>query len=160
MRFADLMELGVSSKQIAFMLDIPGRTVRDWQRDPTHPHAIRITAKGEKFFRFQSAIQFIVERYRKINTAPPKGKLSAEIALLEARARREQIKAGKEAKELIPVDLAMQRIVKQSAAVKQSLDSLPKRLAPRLATMTDPHEIDELLSAEINRALSGLPDKL
>ena len=160
MRFVELLGLGMSTQQLSDLFDIPRRTIAEWTKDSSFPNSIRVGANGQKFYRFSEAAQYCVNHYKKLATDPNRGKSAAELALIEARARLVTLRADQEEGRSLPLELILPLLVKQSLAVRQAFDGAPGRWAPRLAEMSDPHDIAEFVSSEINNAIAELPETI
>lgn len=160
MRFAELLSLGISVQQLSELFDIPRRTIAEWAKDSSFPKSIRVESNNQKFYRFSDAAQYCLNHYKKIAIDPNRGKSAAELALIEARARLVTLRADQEEGRLLPLELILPLLVKQSLAVRQAFDGAPGRWAPRLAEMSDPHDIAEFLASEINNAIAELPQNI
>jgi phage terminase Nu1 subunit (DNA packaging protein) len=160
MRSADFFRRGVTLKQLSDLYGIPRRTLDDWTKEPDHPAAIPAKGMRSNYYPLKAHVQFVVSKYRKKSTDPSLGKLPAELALLEAKAKRERLRAQREEGEAVLVEDVLDLLVRREVAARNALQSLSQRLAPRLAELSDPHDIAELLTQEINGAIAQLPKQI
>jgi len=72
------------------------------------------------------------------------------------RAERERIKLLQEKGELVIADDVKKEVMTLTRAIRDNMMSIPDRVASQLAVTRDPHEVRQLLDAEINTALRML----
>jgi phage terminase Nu1 subunit (DNA packaging protein) len=76
--------------------------------------------------------------------------------LLAAQATREEMRLSEDRRELIRVDAVRAELARRYVTARDTLMSLPARLATVLAGEADAAQVDRLLSDEIHRALSEI----
>lgn len=151
----------VSLHQLALLYDIPRRTLSEWaSKDPNHPDPVVVRPGGKQYFLLKAHIQYTINRYKNRASDPSLGKLPAEVALLEAKAKREAIRADKEEGQAVLIEDIGAILARREAAARKAFDGLAQRLAPRLAELSDAHDIAELLAKEINGAIAQLPKEI
>lgn len=141
----------VSLTDLADLLGRPRRTVTDWNSQTGFPAAVG-RREGANFYPLVESLRWIMAYV----TNRKQTKSEDELELIRAQTRVHQLRAQKLAGEAIPLKDALSLITKQNSLVRQSLEGIPSRLAPRLTSMTDPVLIEEFIKDELRSALSGL----
>lgn len=148
---------------------IPDGTLSDWvAMDGGYPEPVPLPGRGGLGYPVVPFLLAIIAGLRQRQkerrpSLPDPNKISlteAKTRLVCVQAEHERTKLDILVGQLLPLDEMTAINVRQVRAVRNALDNLPTRLAPTLATITDPLEIRDILTTEITRAYGEIADAL
>ncbi|MGL6352244.1 MAG: hypothetical protein ACRC2U_20910 [Aeromonas sp.] len=151
------------------LLDIPDTTLYDWIAiDDWYPAPVDLPGRGGSGYPVVEFLLAVIKGYRqRQKERRPSLPDPTKISLTEAKTRlvcvqteHEKTKLDILIGQLLPLDEQTAIAVRQVRAVCNALDNLPTRLAPTLATITDPLEIRDILTTELTRARAEIADGL
>lgn len=142
-----------SAKVIADLLDLTEKRVRQLRDEGI------IKESGRNFYELKSTVQAYIGYLRGLNSGSGKADYNAEKALLiKAKRQNEELDLQVKSNELHSADVVEQVVSDMLIRFKSRMMSIPSKLAPKLMTMSDPTEINELIRDSIYEALFELSD--
>lgn len=79
-----------------------------------------------------------------------------QVRLIKARADKLEIEIGETTKTLVPIKTVEKVWTEVISSAKKRLLAMPQSIAPEICLMSDPAEIEELISSKISEILNDL----
>lgn len=102
-------------------------------------------------------LRWWLENMHSANTG---GMADAKLKLVQAKARREQLKADREVGKLVEVSLVECAAFNSHRQIRDQIQAIPDRVAALVAADPDPFRCKALLQQEFRYILEGLADAL
>lgn len=159
----DLDELEVAYTDLLTGLGVANSTMDDWIKSGQFPEPTKKTPKTFKVGPFLRALINYLRTEKKkpaALSAEKVGLTAAKIRLLVAQAQNQELQYLKATGAVVDLEATIAHAVKNARVARIALENLPTRLAPTLAVISDPLEIRDILTSEINNALREIVNGL
>lgn len=154
----------ISRTELGALVGVHRNTITDWVEKGLIP--VKLNSQGKRFMVKRDAIPAAKElvAQRKLQTGIERRETNVDFN--KAKAEREGYNAKlarlnyeQKVGELVKVEVVEKRIYELALQVRDSLLSIPNKISPELASMTNERKINAFLDKTIREAIESLADE-